>query len=70
MINIIYLQIGEIKKNQNDFKISKYLKRFTIEEQNDYKKYCRNLRQMKFRKQNKEICNYRSRECMRKSRCV
>jgi hypothetical protein len=69
MINKLYLQIGELRKLEG-FKISNYLKRFSIDDVNDYKKYCRNIRQQRFRKQNKEICNYRSRECMRKMRCV
>lgn len=69
MINIIYLQIGELKKIES-FKISKYLKRFTIEEQEEYKRYCRNLRQQRFREQNKKLANERSKICMRNLRCV
>jgi hypothetical protein len=70
-MNIIYNQISLLMPN---IKISKYLKRFTIEEVNNYKKYCNNLRQQRFRNKNKELCNYRSMMCKRrkreKSECV
>ena len=65
MTNIIYLEIAELRKLEG-FRIYKYLKRYTIEEQLEYKRYCRNKRQMKFRNANHLICNERSRICMRK----
>ena len=67
MINKIYLEIGELKKLA-DFKIYRYLKRFSVEEIKEYKRYCRNLRQMKFRNANRLLCNERSKIIMRKSK--
>jgi len=66
--NIIYNQIGLLKKENKDFKISNYLKRFTKEEQKEYRNYCRNIRQMRFRNANRLLCNERSKIIMRTKR--